>query len=563
MRSTTWPRRWRPSTASGRSSLPGVEFDLGVTDEMQRAVEDRLRAEGRAQLAFAAVAALVAVVIFGQTLARQIATESSDVEALAALGLTRGDRTLAAILRSASVALGGAVLAVALAVGLSGFLPRGVGGRVQRHSGMAVDSWVLGLGFLAVGGVVLVLAAVSAWRVGAMRHRSPSRRVAMADRFASAGAGVVPTLGMRMAFDRSRAARAGQLSIAACTMAVASVVAAGVVLSSYDALVHEPERFGQRWDVSFGDFSTRASMDEAVAFLEARGDVASAVGELSAAGTARDLPVTVVAYLPGIGRMEPTVASGRVPIGPDEVLLGETAARALGVEIGDEIPLTMEFVGSTQSVTVVGFGVAGTALADPHPGRVAYVAPEAFEGAVEVAPQVLLVELEPRCRCRGRDAALEDAYPDTVVGATSVPRSVLLWDQLSYAPVALAVAVLVLAAVALVNALVTSVRRRGRELAVLKAVGARRRQIRGVVAWQATAWALVAVLIGLPLGVVLSASGWEAITTSLGLHSPTAVPVLFVAAVAVAIVAIANLVALLPGSGGREGRPPPAALRTE
>ena len=75
--------------------VPGVEFDLGVTDEMQRAVEDRLRAEGRAQLAFAAVAALVAVVIFGQTLARQIATESSDVEALAALGLTRGDRTLA------------------------------------------------------------------------------------------------------------------------------------------------------------------------------------------------------------------------------------------------------------------------------------------------------------------------------------------------------------------------------------------------------------------------------------------------------------------------------------
>ena len=477
--------------------VPGVEFDLGVTDEMQRAVEDRLRAEGRAQLAFAAVAALVAVVIFGQTLARQIATESSDVEALAALGLTRGDRTLAAILRSASVALGGGLLAVALAVGLSGFLPRGVGGRVQRHSGLAVDGWVLGLGFLAVGGVVLALAAVSAWRVGAVRHRSPSRRVAVADRFASAGAGVVTTLGMRMAFDRSRAARAGQLSIAACTMAVASVVAAGVVLSSYDALVHEPERFGQRWDLSFGDFSTRASMDEAVALLEARGDVASAVGELSDAGTARDLSVTVVAYLPGIGRMEPTVASGRVPIGPDEVLLGETAARALGVEIGDEIPLTIDFVGSTQSVTVVGFGVAGTALADPHPGRVAYVTPEAFEGAVELAPQVLLVELEPDADVEAATAALEDAYPDTVVGASSVPRSVLLWDELSYAPGALAVAVLVLAAVALVNALVTSVRRRRRELAVLKAAGRPpsadpRRWWHG----RPTAWALVAVLIG-------------------------------------------------------------------
>ena len=127
---------------------------------------------------------------------------------------------------------------------------------------------------------------------------------------------------------------------------------------------------------------------------------------------------------------------------------------------------------------------------------------------------------------------------------------------------ALAVAVLVLAAVALVNALVTSVRRRGRELAVLKAVGAGRRQIRGVVAWQATAWALVAALIGLPLGVVLGASGWEAITTSLGLHSPTAVPVLFVAAVALSIVAIANLVALLPGRAAAKVAAA-SALRTE
>ena len=240
--------------------------------------------------------------------------------------------------------------------------------------------------------------------------------------------------------------------------------------------------------------------------------------------------MTVVAYLPGIGRMEPTVASGRVPIGPDEVLLGETAARALGVEIGDEIPLTIEFVGSTQSVTVVGFGVAGTALADPHPGRVAYVAPEAFEGAVELAPQVLLVELEPDADVEAATAALEAAYPDTVVGAPSVPRSVLLWDQLSYAPVALAVAVLVLAAVALVNALVTSVRRRG-----ARAGGVEGRGCPPSADPRGGGMAGHGMGVGggahrrCPWGWSSARCGWEAITTSLGLHSPTAVPVLFVA----------------------------------
>ena len=73
--------------------VPGTEFDQGIDDELRRGVEDRLRAEGRAQVAFAAVAALIAVLIFGQTLARQIAAESSDSEALSALGLTRGDGT--------------------------------------------------------------------------------------------------------------------------------------------------------------------------------------------------------------------------------------------------------------------------------------------------------------------------------------------------------------------------------------------------------------------------------------------------------------------------------------
>ena len=147
--------------------------------------------------------------------------------------------------------------------------------------------------------------------------------------------------------------------------------------------------------------------------------------------------------------------------------------------------------------------------------------------------------------------------------APFVPRSVQLWDELSYAPVALAASVLALAALALVNALVTSVRRRHRDLAVVKAVrcsppadppgggvagdglgaggGARR---------------------GPPRAGGRSAMGWEAITTSLGLHSPTAVPLLLVTGAALSIVVIANLVALLPArAAARVGAA--TALRTE
>jgi ABC-type lipoprotein release transport system permease subunit len=70
-------------------------------------------------------------------------------------------------------------------------------------------------------------------------------------------------------------------------------------------------------------------------------------------------------------------------------------------------------------------------------------------------------------------------------------------------------AVLVLLAVGtLIHVLLTSVHRRRRDLAVLKTLGLVRSQVLRVVAWQATALAAAALLIGLPLGVLASRWAW-------------------------------------------------------
>jgi predicted lysophospholipase L1 biosynthesis ABC-type transport system permease subunit len=91
------------------------------------------------------------------------------------------------------------------------------------------------------------------------------------------------------------------------------------------------------------------------------------------------------------------------------------------------------------------------------------------------------------------------------------------------------------------------VRRRRRDLALLKTLGFTRRQLAGAVSWQATVVAIVGLVVGVPLGI--AAGRWLWILFARGL-SAVPEPVIPVASVILAIVAallLANLVAAVPG----------------
>ena len=286
-------------------------------------------------------------------------------------------------------------------------------------------------------------------------------------------------------------------------------------------------------------------------------------GEVTSAATVGGEPALMVIYEPMVGEIEPTVAAGRVPVAADEVMLGETVARDQGLEIGDQVPITVEFIDGERAYTVVGLGVVGSGAEDPNPGRTALLSSHLLEDAdLEVVSQNLLVQADPDTDLDALAVDLEDDFPDTLVRAPLLPRAVSLYDDLSYAPVALAVVVSVLAAVAVVNALVTSTRRRRADLAVLKALGAGGGQLRRMVAWQSTAWSALSVVIGVPVGLVVAAVGWEAIIDSLGLRSPTAFPATAVALVALVVIVTANALALLTGRAATRVRAA-EALRIE
>ncbi|HVL03949.1 MAG TPA: FtsX-like permease family protein, partial [Acidimicrobiales bacterium] len=150
----------------------------------------------------------------------------------------------------------------------------------------------------------------------------------------------------------------------------------------------------------------------------------------------------------------------------------------------------------------------------------------------------------------------------SLVDSPQLPADVVNFDRVRGTPLALAGLLAALAVASVGHALVTSVRRRRRDLAMFKTLGFVRRQISSLVAWQATTVAVVALAVGLPLGVAAGRWAWSLLANGLGIPPEPVIPVLAVVVTVPAVVGVANLAAALPAR--RAGHVRPAiALRAE
>jgi predicted lysophospholipase L1 biosynthesis ABC-type transport system permease subunit len=114
----------------------------------------------------------------------------------------------------------------------------------------------------------------------------------------------------------------------------------------------------------------------------------------------------------------------------------------------------------------------------------------------------------------------------------------------------------------LLHLLVTSVRSRRADLAVLVSLGFRRRDLRAVIAWQATTVAVIALIVGLPLGAVLGGRAWELYAGTIGVLPEGAVPVIGMAIAMAGGVLLTNIVARWPAGVAARTRAA-QALRAE
>ncbi|HEX5267970.1 MAG TPA: FtsX-like permease family protein [Acidimicrobiales bacterium] len=141
------------------------------------------------------------------------------------------------------------------------------------------------------------------------------------------------------------------------------------------------------------------------------------------------------------------------------------------------------------------------------------------------------------------------------------PAEIVNYGSTGSTPVVLAGGLAVGAAVAMGMALFGSVRRRRRELALLKTLGFTRRQVVAAVTWHASVVAAVGLIVGVALGIALGRQLWIVFARQIYVVPEPAVPWSIVL-IALMTMVLANIIA--SGPGLLAGRTSPAlTLRAE
>ena len=140
---------------AARYRATGGQVDSVSLADQVSATERAIRPQATALAIFAALTGLVALAVIGQLLARQLALDSAEFPVLRAIGLTRPPLVTLSLARVAVVTVGGAVLAVAVAVAASPLMPigparRAASRRLRRPAGPRPGLAIVALVPLAV-----------------------------------------------------------------------------------------------------------------------------------------------------------------------------------------------------------------------------------------------------------------------------------------------------------------------------------------------------------------------------------------------------------------------------
>ncbi|MGA2304958.1 MAG: FtsX-like permease family protein [Acidimicrobiales bacterium] len=560
-----------PSTSLGGSA--GGQTDAAMVAEAERVI----RPESIAFGVFGLVAALAALLICGQVIARLVRRNAEDGEVLRALGagplMTASDGLIGILVALAA----GVVLAMAVAVGLSPLAPIGAVRPVYPDPGVAFDWTVLGCGAALLVVVLGATAVVMAYRVSPHRAASARRgRVAPESRLARAAtaSGLSPaaSTGIRSALGAGagRDAAPVRSAVLGAVLAVVVVVASFTFGASLNSLVSQPKLYGWNWNYALlAGFSAAEDLPAAqtTALLQEDPDVGHWSGVYFENVELDGQSIPVLAERPDAA-VEPTLLSGHGLESDRQVVLGPATLAALHTHIGDTV------VADTGGKSRVRLRIVGTATlptigssGDPElqMGTGAVLATSLFpaaalnqQGSPIPGPNAVFITVRrgvsPVVALRSLNRIDGDlSHPSggeaPASGVVSVlrPAEIADYRAVGSTPSILAGILAAGAMGGLALTLVASVRRRRREFALLKALGFTQRQLAATVAWQSSVSAAVGVIFGVPLGIALGRWLWTLFARGISAVPEPSVPVLTVVLVALGALTFANLVATFPG----------------
>jgi hypothetical protein len=511
---------------------------------------------------------IIGVLVLGQVLVRLSFVEAFDCAALRALGMNRRQLMAVGIGRAAAIGAVAGGVTVVLAFALSPLLPLGLAGVAEPHPGLDADGLVLALGGLTTALVTVAGASPSAWQVATRGHAPDAapatrgRRRPVVSRIG--GLRSAPRMiGVRLALHPGAGPTALPVrsTIGGAVAGVAALSAAMVFSASLSHLLATPRLYGVAWDALIG--STNGAELTPVARIVARDpDVAAwsagySDGQLQVNGAA------VGAIAMGGGRGSSLLAvpvQGRLPQARGEIALGPQTLASMHVRVGasaqvslpGQRPVRFRIVGtaifpSLSDALGLGHG-AGLTLAGLH--RLPGVPPVPFD--------TLLVRFRPGTDPQARTGTLASqaarAGPFVVQGPAT-PTDLVNFGRVRNLPMLLGIALSGLALATIAHLLVTSVRRRRRDLAILRTLGFTRGQIRRTAAWQAATLAGAALVFGIPVGLVCGRVAWLIFARHLGILPALEIPVRQFAVVIPAALALAVAIAMVPAESAVRARP--------
>jgi len=543
--------------------FPPFLTQTSVLAKAQRAIKPEAIALG----VFGGIVAVAALLIAGQVIGRQLRLGAEEREVMRALGSSSTMTSIVGLIGVGGGVVVGALLAAAVAVGFSPLAPLGPVRAVYPYPGVAFDWTVLGPGILVLIVVLSAIAVAISYR-GAPHRRGQRGRSAL-DRpsrvVSAAGAAGLPApalTGLRFALESGsgRSSVPVRSAILGAAMAMVALVATVTFSSSLDSLVSHPALYGWNWDYMLASSGGDIPQRQITTLLDHDRSIAQWSGIYTSTLQINGQNVPVLGESPSAA-VAPPVLSGHGLESTGQVVLGAVTLAHLQKHLGDTVEVKSGTSVSTR-LRVVGTMAMPTLGSGLEMGTGALVSDQLlpaidrnpFDDPIP-GPNAILVRLrngfnrsaELRSLNKIAQATSNTANFGVTVTGVLRPAEIVNYRSLGATPVYLGAALAVGAVAALGLTLIASVRRRRRDLALLKTLGFTGRQLAATVAWQSTIAVVIGTIVGVPLGIALGRWLWDLFARNIHAVPAPSVPSLLVILIAVGAIALANVVAFLPG----------------
>lgn len=530
-------------------------LDIQPRPRNEAAVRRSVQPEAYAVAGIALAVGLAGLIVTAQAIGRQLAGGHDELSLLA-MGMTRRQRAGARWVEASTAIAVGVVLGAAGGT-LTGRRWGAIGvARAFDVAGgppPAFTPVVIVVGALTVA--LLVAAAVSAWRAARLeRHRRASATWHASLR---AAAPLWVRTGTALSARGTGAALAARGAIAGTATSVVIIVSVITFGSSLDALVATPALYGHDYDIAAWDGYGMIDDDVITDALTSDADVVGIARVAGSTGTVdgRDAGLSGYDDL-SVGLR---LTGGELPRDAGQVLLGRRLAHRLDAGPGDVVVVR---VGTAEErFEVVGTGVL--------PGDLGDGAAFTLEGLHRVTPTAEIgsqyVRLAPGADPQAAIARFRSALgcnDDCDVTAPEPPADLTYLDRVGDLPRLSAGVMLAVGIAMTIHALAVVGRRSRRSLAVLRAMGATRRQVMGFLLGQAAYIVVAASVLGVGLGVLAGRALWRIVADALGVVPEAHTSGISAAAAVAALATIAIAVAAVP-SWRAARRPAAAALRAD